>query len=129
MGTPAPKDDVVGPTIPPGRRRRVGAPLLALAVGAVAGYVLVGFPGNGFPGRAGIRELRHVEEAINVAYQACGVDERASIDWFWGQVDVPSTNGVVGDMPMDVDLTRDELGHATGSMNYFRLVCPQTPIR
>jgi hypothetical protein len=95
-----------------------------VAIAALGAYVLLGFPANGFPGRAAPGELQHVEATINQAYEACGVDERATIDWFWGQVDVPSTNGIVGDMPQTVDLTRDELAHATGTPNFFWLVCP-----
>jgi hypothetical protein len=36
-------------------------------------------------------------------------------------------NGNAGDLPLDMRLTPEELGHATGSRAYFWLVCPVTP--
>jgi len=115
-----------GPAPAPAPRPR--ARFLALAIGVSLGvaYVVLGLPGDGFPGRAGIAELHRVETEINRSYAECGVDRRASIDWWWGTVRVPG-NGIVGDLPADVRLSRDELGHATGTRNFFWLVCPVGP--
>ena len=112
-----------------GDRRRPGSSrpvrlIAALGAPLVAAYVILGFPGNGIPGRAGMSELRDVADQVDRAYESCGLDDRASINWITGQVSIPSTNGIVGDMPTTVGLSREELAHATGTMNFFWVICP-----
>lgn len=108
---------------PRGSRPVRSITVLGLFLG-VAVYVLLGFPGDGFPGRAGVQELRDVADQVDRAYESCGLDGRASINWITGQVSIPSTNGIVGDMPTTIGLTREELAHATGTMNFFWVICP-----
>jgi hypothetical protein len=68
------------------RRRRAWRLVLLVGVAVISAYVVFGAPGQGFPGRAGIAELHRVESEINRAYAECGVDHRATINWFWGSV-------------------------------------------
>lgn len=104
-------------------RSRTALGILAFAV--LASYVIFGLPMRSFPGRAGIGELRHVEATLNRAYEECGLDEQATINWFTGRVEVPSSNDLALKVPQPVEfeLATGELQAATGRALFVLVSC------